>query len=238
MRGTPRDESFCLHAVVSRAALVVQDTFRNPLFRHNPLVRRRSLRFYAGVPLFARMGHAVGTLCLLDFKPRTFSHFDLELLSVMSRRVLADLDRREHRSHPHEPLSCFPHLGDVDEQLGILGRALFIHVMSVESSRCVEQHKPLSLLVTMVRPEQLPARVNAVQALYPQAHLGRLAAGRLGVVLPGVHLREAKERVKQVMGMSDVLSCTEQGALFGPGLTEAVLYSLEGPFGHAGIDMH
>src|SRR5690606_16207790 len=67
--GVPREQSFCTHAVAARAALVVQNARDNPFFRGNPSVTRRGFSFYAGVPLVAAQGQAIGTLCLLDFAP-------------------------------------------------------------------------------------------------------------------------------------------------------------------------
>jgi GAF domain-containing protein len=67
---TPRDISFCGHAVYQRAALVVPDATQDPRFADNPLVTGEpGLRFYAGTPLMGSDGHALGTLCAIDYVP-------------------------------------------------------------------------------------------------------------------------------------------------------------------------
>ncbi|HVI00362.1 MAG TPA: response regulator, partial [Enhygromyxa sp.] len=116
-RGTSRVDSFCTHSVAARAALVVQDTLENPFFRHNILVEQRGLRFYAGVPLFGRHGEALGTLCVLDGKPHTFTHCDLELLTVFGRRVISVIEWREHVASPGIPVGTFRHLNYIDREL-------------------------------------------------------------------------------------------------------------------------
>lgn len=179
---TPRKDSFCTHAVVARAALVVQDALENPLFADNPLVKERGFRFYAGVPLFERFGRALGTLCIIDSKPRVFGYFDLELLSLLAKRVMAELEWRERRARSGAPLAAFRHLSYMDEELGIMGRDAFVEALQVESLRAADGSHPLSLLAVGVAPEALVATASALGARFPAAHLGRLAAARLGVI--------------------------------------------------------
>lgn len=67
---TSRETSFCAHAVSARSMLVVPDTFQDPRFSDNPLVSgSHRVRFYAGYPLFVD-DCCVGTLCILDYRPR------------------------------------------------------------------------------------------------------------------------------------------------------------------------
>jgi len=71
---TPRDFSFCGHAILGQGPLLVSDAREDARFVQSPLVcGAPHVRFYAGQPLFASNGLAIGTLCLLDPKPRKFS---------------------------------------------------------------------------------------------------------------------------------------------------------------------
>jgi CheY-like chemotaxis protein len=91
---TPRDTSFCAHAVASRDALVVPDTLADSRFAENPLVTGpQRFRFYAGHPLFVR-DSCVGTLCVVDVRPRQLSPDRLELLRDLAALVEQELRDR------------------------------------------------------------------------------------------------------------------------------------------------
>ena len=69
---TPGWSSFCAHAILDDAPLVVEDAMADARFADNPLVTGSlQLRFYAGQPLTLR-GHRIGTLCVIDHRPRRF----------------------------------------------------------------------------------------------------------------------------------------------------------------------
>lgn len=81
----PRDQSFCAHAVGSGQPMVVPDAMQDDRFADNPLVTgEHAVRFYAGYPVFAAGGPALGMLCLLDRRPRDLGASDLELLGELA----------------------------------------------------------------------------------------------------------------------------------------------------------
>ena len=89
---TPRSVSFCGHAILGAAPLIVEDTLIDLRFAGNPLVvGRPNLRFYAGAPLIAGEGLALGSLCVMDILPRAFSSGDAEELVVLAAAVMARL---------------------------------------------------------------------------------------------------------------------------------------------------
>lgn len=88
---TPRDISFCGHAILSDQAFVVNDTLNDIRFADNPLVTGAPfIRFYAGIPLAHDNGERLGTLCIIDTKPRDFSTDDISLLRELA--VLVELE--------------------------------------------------------------------------------------------------------------------------------------------------
>jgi diguanylate cyclase (GGDEF)-like protein/PAS domain S-box-containing protein len=88
---TPREVSFCAHAVQERRMLEIPDATRDPRFAANPMVTGApGVRGYLGVPLYSRAGHAVGTLCVIDVQPRHFDADEVRTLNQFSL-VLEDL---------------------------------------------------------------------------------------------------------------------------------------------------
>lgn len=82
---TARDISFCTHAITGHDAYIVEDASTHPMFSDNPLVTGEpNIRFYAGMPLIDVDGFALGTLCLIDRKPRTFNAREIELLEQLA----------------------------------------------------------------------------------------------------------------------------------------------------------
>ncbi|MFC3395736.1 sensor domain-containing phosphodiesterase [Brenneria rubrifaciens] len=92
----PRDVSFCAHTILKKKIMVVPDTRKDPRFKCNPLVTDiPHIRFYAGIPLRAPSGHAIGTLCIVDVNPRnTFSARDEHCLQDLAAMVMDKLEMR------------------------------------------------------------------------------------------------------------------------------------------------
>ena len=224
-RGTPRQDSFCTHAVAANSALVVIDTRENPFFASNVLVRERGLRFYAGVPLSYRRGEPLGTLCLLDFAPRPFTVFDLELLSILARRVVSELEWRERRLRPGVPLSSFRHLSWLDEELDILGREAFEQALQVESIRAAERRLPVSLVVVSCASERLESVSAELKAEFPRSLLGRLGLARLAVLAPDTVAAETEARARRAAGTGAEVACEQVPRMIGG--AESFLGALE-----------
>lgn len=90
---TSRDVSFCAHAILSDATLVVRDAREDERFRDNPLVcSEPHIVFYAGVPLSTPEGARIGTLCVIDHRPRELSPLQLQALEALARQVVLQLE--------------------------------------------------------------------------------------------------------------------------------------------------
>jgi predicted PurR-regulated permease PerM/methylmalonyl-CoA mutase cobalamin-binding subunit len=91
---TSRELSVCGHVIANDELLVVEDLSRDRRFANNPLLKERGLRFYAGVPLRSN-NLPIGSLCILDVKPRRMTEREKRLLEVISEDVMEEIKRRD-----------------------------------------------------------------------------------------------------------------------------------------------
>lgn len=92
---TPRDLSFCACAILGDEVFVVEDATTNSRFVGYMLVREAPhVRFYAGAPLRSANGHNLGTLCIMDQKPRELSNEERDVLTGLSKIVIDEFDLR------------------------------------------------------------------------------------------------------------------------------------------------
>jgi GAF domain-containing protein len=103
---TRRDLAFCAHTIMDPAhLLVVNDATTDERFASNPLVTGEpSIRFYAGAPLVAPDGSAVGSLCVIDSKPRQLSVAQLAVLRQLADHVIAIFEAKQQLAELAERL--------------------------------------------------------------------------------------------------------------------------------------
>ena len=96
---TSREVSFCGHAILQRELLIVEDASADPRFCDNPMVSNEPhVRFYAGAPLhIGDIRSAIGTLCLVDVKPRSLDEGQRTELRALRDLVLEEMTSRCHR---------------------------------------------------------------------------------------------------------------------------------------------
>ncbi|MFT4984138.1 MAG: GAF domain-containing protein, partial [Flavobacterium sp.] len=93
---TPRDISFCQHTIMGEGVFEVNDALENELFANNPLVTGDpGIRFYAGAIIKDANGFTLGSLCVIDTKPRTLSDEQKNALKLLANQVVLLLDLRK-----------------------------------------------------------------------------------------------------------------------------------------------
>ncbi len=93
--GTPRDTSFCAHAIHDEAIMEIEDAQQDERFFDNPLVTGDpNIRFYAGMPLVNPEGFKLGTLCVIDRVPRKLTDLQKKAIATLGRQVVKQLETR------------------------------------------------------------------------------------------------------------------------------------------------
>jgi len=91
---TPREHSFCAHAIQGSEIFIIPDAQKDQRFANNPLVvGYPHIRFYAGAPLETAQGFRIGTLCVIDSKARELDVTQQRLLKILSRQVISHIER-------------------------------------------------------------------------------------------------------------------------------------------------
>lgn len=118
----PRDSSLCAYAILEPdSVMVVDDAAVDARFSDNLFVRSQSIRFYAGAPLVTAAGRALGTLCVMDRRPRSLSERQEQALRVLARQVV---DRFEMGRTIHELQEALADRDRYEEQLEFYQRTL------------------------------------------------------------------------------------------------------------------
>lgn len=190
---TPRDISFCGHAIQDLVPFVVTDASCDPQFANNPLVTGEPhIRSYAGIPLTMSDGYNLGTLCAIDTRPRAFSQQELAILASFSRLVVDELELRRIASQ--------------DMLTGALSRRAWLEAAEREFKRASRDKEKFTILAMDIDHFKsindrfghasgdavLKEFARIVSAQVRQSDLfGRLGGEEFALALPGTRLSEA-----------------------------------------------
>lgn len=96
---TPRDVAFCAWAILGDDVFEVDDASKDDRFFDNPLVTSGpEIRFYAGAPVKASSGEGLGTVCVIDSKPRRLTDEQREALRALSRLAAELMEARARQA--------------------------------------------------------------------------------------------------------------------------------------------
>jgi diguanylate cyclase (GGDEF)-like protein/PAS domain S-box-containing protein len=147
----PLVPGFCASAIVNgdAAPYVVNDAKADARTASHPLVEGEAgIRFYAGVPLRTYDGHNIGTLCVIDFKPREITAEQLDLLQMLAVIVmeLIELGAKARRANEVTEIENKFKLTELQNQLILNSTAEGIHVINLDGIVIVENEAAIKLL--------------------------------------------------------------------------------------------
>ena len=110
---TKREYAFCAHAINDRNIFIVNDARKDQRFFDNPLVTSQpNVVFYAGVPLIDSEGFALGTLCIIDHRPRRLSKEKIFQLELLAKQVVFSIESRLFEKEKEKTYSLLTKLSE------------------------------------------------------------------------------------------------------------------------------
>ncbi|PJZ70887.1 hypothetical protein CH373_06380 [Leptospira perolatii] len=148
---TPRQDSFCGHAIMNEETLVVPDALQDERFDDNPLVTGSpNVRFYAGHPIHSPDGYRIGTFCLVDHKPRHLDSGEKQALRDLAAIVENELQLFRLSKAQFD---LFQELDDtrrralIDQLTQIWNKHAILDILRREVEASKEQGQPLGLIL-------------------------------------------------------------------------------------------
>lgn len=235
---TPRDISFCTHAIKSPEPFVVDDAHKHELFANTPLVVGEPyIRSYAGIPLLMSDGYIVGTLCAIDITPREFNSAEIGILSNFAKLVVDEIELRK--------------IASLDALTGVLGRRAWFEAAQKEFGRTARYDRNLTTVMIDIDNFKvindrlghatgdafLKEFVQVVLAEIRQSDdLGRIGGDEFALILPETSIEEGAQLAKRicdavrdhVFASLGEIDCTVSIGLTGRTATDAALDAMLG----------
>ncbi len=93
-RETPLSHSFCQHVVATREPLIVEDARQHPVLKHNKAVPDLNVISYLGLPLTTSDGVTLGSFCVIDSQPRSWTQEEIEIIRELAQSVMTEIELR------------------------------------------------------------------------------------------------------------------------------------------------
>jgi two-component sensor histidine kinase len=172
VRETPIDSSICAHAILQSELFVIPDTTQDDRFCDNPLVTGDPhLRFYAGALLETPEGFPLGTVCVLDYKPRDLDETQKAFLRLMAHQVMKLLELRRIAASERVARRRAEELVEEKETLMREGDHRLMNSLQLVQSILALQSRNASNEDTRTQLDLASNRVLAIATVHRQLHL-------------------------------------------------------------------
>ena len=172
VRETPIDSSICAHAILQPGLFIVPDTRLDRRFLDNPLVMGEPhLRFYAGALLQTPEGFPLGTVCVLDYKPRQLDDTQKAFLRLMANQVMKLLELRRIAAAEHAARIHAEQLVKENHTLMREGDHRLMNSLQLVQSVLALQSRSASSEETRAQLDMASNRVLAIATVHKHIHL-------------------------------------------------------------------
>lgn len=222
---TSRDISFCGHVVHSGHMMIVEDATQDPRFSDNPLVcSDMKIRFYAGRPLRNAEGYVIGTLCLIDQKPRHLTPSEIQTLNdlgSLTETLFTVRGLSQAMEGLLNELDTVKRESMIDPMLRIWNRGAIMDILSRENDHANREGSALSILMLDVdrfksindiygHPVGDTVLIEVVQTIRTQLRsydsIGRYGGEEFMVVLPDAGEKEARTLAERLRKSVEILT--------------------------------
>jgi len=194
VRETPLDSSICAHAILQPGLFIVPDTAQDRRFADNPLVTGDPhLRFYAGALLETPEGFPLGTVCVLDYKPRNLDDTQKAFLRLMANQVMKLLELRRLAAAEHSARLRAEEMVREKETLMREGDHRLMNSLQLVQSILALQSRSAATQDVKAQLDMAGNRVLAIATIHKQLHL----TGSMEEVDVSDFLRRLCESLKQ-----------------------------------------
>ena len=168
---TKREVAFCAHAINHNNTYIINDATKDSRFIDNPLVTcAPNVVFYAGVPLIDSDGFALGTLCIIDHKPRKLSKEKIIQLELMAKQVVYSIESRLFQKEKEKTYSLLTKLSE-----SIPG-VIYTYQVYPDGRSCFPYASKHIQQIYEVKPEEVKEDAQAVYSrLHPEDNARILA---------------------------------------------------------------
>jgi two-component sensor histidine kinase len=172
VRETPIDSSICAHAILQPGLFIVPDTTKDRRFADNPLVTGEPrLRFYAGALLETSEGLPLGTVCVLDYKPRELDENQKSFLRLMANQVMRLIELRRINAAEHAARLHAEQLVKENQTLIREGDHRVMNSLQLVQSVLALQSRNAATAEAKSQLDMASKRVLAIATVHKQLHL-------------------------------------------------------------------
>ena len=165
----PRNLSICQYVIQEQAAIVVEDSAVDERFRNDPVVTNNpGLRFYAGYPLVDPNGFALGTLCVLDQKPKKINQSQNKALQLIAAEAMSLIVAKRQKEELENFEKLFENSSDL---ICVAGTDGFLKKINPAFENLLGWDRKFlldSLFIDLVHPEDLEMTRNEMARLVTQ----------------------------------------------------------------------